>query len=61
MSAQEKPIVCERMRRTCACAALDKAAGDRQHCSGIRKRRGSLLHSRPGGGHGQPAAMAAWW
>lgn len=59
VSAQEKPIVCERMHGERACAALDKAASDRQHCSGISKKRGSTLRTRPSRGHGQPGATAA--
>lgn len=61
VSAQEKPIVCERMHGERACAALDKAASDRQHCSGISKKRGSTLRTRPSRGHGQPGATAASW
>lgn len=62
VSAQEKPIVCERMHGERACAALDKAASDRQHCSGISKKKGlhathpAQLRTRPARGHGSVVA-----
>lgn len=53
VSAQEKPIVCGRMHGERACAALDKAASGRQHCSGISKK--GLLAMHPAWARARPA------